>query len=83
MKKPNNKHSLTLYFDSKQGIDNFIGWYIDGGGEQYSNYYSEDWGKDWIYVKPPQGHCPKCEYWDEDMEFSIFDKCPNMCGYKK
>jgi hypothetical protein len=66
MRKPKNKKELTLYFDTEQGIRNFIAWYTDGGGEQNSSYYSETCGKNWMYVKPPEDCCPKCEYVDQD-----------------
>lgn len=83
-KKPKSSHTLTLHFDSKVGIDNFVAWYLDGGGEQNSKYYSIAWGKDWIHVKPSDEACPKCEHEDEDhppVEGEPFE-CTN-CGHKE
>ncbi len=76
-RKPKNKHTLTIHFDTKVGIDNFIAWYLDGGGEQSSEYYSESWGKNWIYVQPGEDCCPKCEYMRAEES-----ECYN-CGYKE
>lgn len=72
MKK--TKHKLTLYFDSKQGVSNFRAWYIDSGGEQSSNYFSEDRGDDWLYLKPPKEACPKCEYYEGDILDALYEQ---------
>ena len=61
--KPKGKHTLTIHFDTKVGIKNFIAQYLNSC-EQHMEYYSQGWGKDWIYVKPPGGACPKCEFND-------------------
>lgn len=76
-RKPKDKHTLTLHFDSKEGVENFKAWYLDAGGEQDSRYYTTSWGKDWMYVQPSDDACPECEYEDivEDGE------CTN-CGYQ-
>jgi hypothetical protein len=73
-KKPTGKHTLTLHFDSKVGVENFIAWYLDGGGEQDSEYYSIAWGKDWIHVKPSDEACPKCEH-TRSAEDADCDNC--------
>jgi hypothetical protein len=70
-----DKESLTLYFDTQQGVLNFRAWYLDEGGEQSSNYYSEDHGKNWMYLKAPDNACPHCEYWNETFD----DKMPRLC----
>lgn len=62
-RKPKGKQTLTIHFDTKVGIANFIAYYLNSG-EQDSNYYSEAWGKDWLYVQAPDDACPKCEYVD-------------------
>lgn len=67
-KKPKGKHTLTLHFDTKVGVENFIAWYLDGGGEQDSGYYSKSWGKDWIHVQPDCDACPKCEHPEMETE---------------
>ena len=61
-RKPKGKHTLTLHFDTKVGIENWLAWCLDGGGEQQSQYYSNAWGKSWVYVKPDEDACPECEY---------------------
>lgn len=71
------QYPLTLYFDTAQGVMNFRAWYLDGGGEQASNYYSEDHGKNWMYLKPPDNACPHCEYWNETFDEKIPRFCPN------
>ena len=76
-KKPKKSHTLTIHFDTKVGVDNFIAWYLDGGGEQDSKYYSTAWGKDWLHVRPADEACPKCEYERDDIEAD----CTN-CDYK-
>ncbi len=78
-KKPKGKHTLTLHFDTKVGVENFIAWYLDGGGEQDSQYHSQAWGKDWLYVKPSDEACPKCEYIRAEEENN---ECLN-CGYSE
>ena len=85
--KPKGKKSLTLYFDTEEGIYNFKAWYIDGGGEQQANYLTEDWDKDWMYLKASDLACPKCEYLspgaydDYDNAPMINQEC-EQCGYK-
>ena len=62
-RKPSNKHTLTFHFDTKCGRENFMAQYLNSC-EQHIEYYSQGWGRDWIYVKPPSTACPKCEYND-------------------
>lgn len=85
-KKPKGKHTLTLHFDSKIGIRNFVAWYLDGGGEQDSNYYSKAWGKDWMHVAAPDDACPKCEYVDYADDMRNSDDCEDVvcsnCNHK-
>lgn len=51
-KKPKDQsHALTIYFDSAQELQEFTAWYLDGGGEQQSEFYSKSWGKDWLHVE--------------------------------
>jgi len=38
--------SILLLFDSEEDKQKWAGWYIDGGGEQQSNYDAVD-GSDW------------------------------------
>lgn len=78
MRRPKNKHELKLYFDTKIGIDNFTAWYLDGGGEQQSKYYSKKWGKDWIQVEPSEGACPECEHDETETTNSLFYKDRNL-----
>jgi len=37
-----NKHyfKLELRFNTKKEMENYIGWYLDGGGEQVSEFYT-------------------------------------------
>lgn len=83
-RKPKGKHTLTIHFDTKVGIENFVAWYLNSG-EQSSQYYSEAWGKTWMYVAPPHEACPECEYVDfADDERNSDDRedviCSN-CGH--
>jgi hypothetical protein len=91
--EPMDKVKLTLYFDTKQGRSNFLAWYLDGGGEQGSHYYTRgNWTEEWIYLAPPETACPKCEYsfdedeingffWDNKSIMRKTFKCGN-CGHK-
>jgi hypothetical protein len=65
-KKPTGKKTLTIHFDTAKGIKNFVAWYLQSG-EQNSRYFSEAWGKDWLYVKTSRTACPKCEYDDDTL----------------
>jgi hypothetical protein len=76
-KRPKGKHTLTIHFDTKTGIKNFMAWYLDAGGEQSSKYYSESWGKDWMYVQTSETACPKCEYDDKDLLEDIWEDDDN------
>ena len=80
-RKPKNKHTLTIHFDTKAGIENFMAWYLDGGGEQSAGYYEEAYGKDWMYVKAPPNACPKCEFTDIYKQSDILQgTCHVICG---
>ncbi len=51
-KKPKNQeHALTIYFDSAEAIEEFTAWYLDGGGEQQSEFYAKSWGDNWMHVE--------------------------------
>lgn len=60
--KPRNSHTLTLHFDTKTGVENFMAGLIDGGADQQGGYYSNRWGKDWVYLIPGSDACPACEF---------------------
>lgn len=66
-RKPKDKIPLTIFFDTKIGVENFISWYLNSG-EQSSSYYSKGWGKDWLDVEVDDNACPKCEYPEEDIQ---------------
>lgn len=66
-KKPVGTNTVTVHFDTKEGVKNFIAWYLDGGGEQSSHYHADKWGKDWIHVKAPEEACIMCEHYDEEL----------------
>jgi hypothetical protein len=34
---------LTLEFDNQEAANNFISWWLDGGGEQYLNFDTSTW----------------------------------------
>lgn len=38
------QYELKLVFDSKNDAKHFIAWWLDGGGEQHSEFYT-DYGK--------------------------------------
>jgi hypothetical protein len=89
-RKPKGKHILELHFDTKVGIENFMAWYLDGGGEQDSQYYTESWGKSWMHIKPNEYACSECEYDDNTAQEMCNDhsdlrvvkiKCTN-CGHE-
>lgn len=42
---------LTLEFDSPEAADNFIGWWLDGGGEQIAQFNTETWDLDTKYMR--------------------------------
>jgi hypothetical protein len=65
--EPTHKVKLTLYFDTEQGRENFMAWYLDGGGEQGANYCTQKWTEEWMYLVPPDDACPECEYYDEGV----------------
>lgn len=77
-RKPKGKHVLELHFDTKVGIENFKAWYLDGGGEQDSGYYTQNWGKNWMHVKANDMACPKCEYDDDTAQ----ETCNDNADYK-
>lgn len=89
---PEGKHTLVLYFDTPEGVQNFSSWYLDGGGEQESHYYVHSSRMGWMYLMPPEDACPRCEYCrDEESNNNYFfehrsvrritKKCHN-CGHK-
>ena len=45
--------NLTLIFASVEQRANFIGWYLDGGGEQYANFYTNTQESDWDNIVDP------------------------------
>lgn len=48
--KPENKFKLEILFDREADIKLFMGYWLDGGGEQGARMYTDDWGDDWIYI---------------------------------
>jgi hypothetical protein len=74
-RKPKKSFTMTLHFNTKQGIDAFKAWYLDSGGEQDFKYYTEGWGKDWMHLVPGEYACPECEYGHDEQEiYSKFYK---------
>lgn len=67
------KKEVIFYFDTEQGRKNFLIWYSNQG-EQSSQYYEEESGKDWLYVKPPEECCTECEFYDIDRIQSILEQ---------
>lgn len=65
MKK--KKYVLEMRFETQTGLENFRAWYLDGGGEQDSGYYSDKWGKSFIDVKCSEDDCPKCEFQNDNQ----------------
>ncbi len=57
---------VTLDFDNRQSADNFMSWWLDGGGEQYLSYDSTSWdlNKGYICVEGtgenPEIYCYDC-----------------------
>lgn len=66
--RPKNKKALTIYFDTQKGVEYFMAWYLDGGGEQQSGYYSKKWGDNWIDTEISCEACPECEFMGDDEE---------------
>lgn len=42
---------ITLEFDDKDAADNFVGWWLDGGGEQYLNFKTTEWNNPTNYMR--------------------------------
>lgn len=38
--------TLELVFESEKDRESWVGWYLDGGGEQESEMYADDWDYD-------------------------------------
>jgi hypothetical protein len=75
---------LTLKFKSKEDRANWIGWYLDGGGEQDCHYYTQTGESNWTGAKQhltlkadEDQQCPVCLYVGDYTE----GDCGN-CGYK-
>lgn len=45
------KMKVTLEFDNDQSADNFIDWWLDGGGEQEANFNSTSWNNYQRYIR--------------------------------
>ena len=51
-------HEIKLIFDSEEDRQRWLGWYIDGGGEQEANFYTVTEKSDWVdfkYLKLEEG----------------------------
>lgn len=54
------KPRITITFDNEETKDFFIGWFLDGGGEQTMNDSAEEELETTLDIK-----------WDEDFNFKI------------
>lgn len=48
---------LTLEFDCENSLNNFISWWLDGGGEQYLNFNTTLWDLKKGYLKIEGNGC--------------------------
>jgi hypothetical protein len=64
---PEEERSLTLIFQSPDDVEQWIAWYLDGGGEQVANYYSNLDESKWqkkkgktLVLEGDNLRCPEC-----------------------
>lgn len=50
--KNNHLFNLILQFKTAKERDDFIGWYLDGGGEQVSEFYTQMHESKWTGKEP-------------------------------
>jgi len=64
---PIEERSLTLVFESPDDVGQWIAWYLDGGGEQTANYYTNLKESHWhkkkdktLVLEGDPLRCPEC-----------------------
>lgn len=47
-----NKVAVRLLFDSSEHLEDWLNWYLDGGGEQVAHFYVNDKNSRWVGHEP-------------------------------
>jgi len=68
--------TLTLVFESSEDVEQWIGWYLDGGGAEAGNYYVKLSDSKWrqtlnrmLVLEGLKERCPEC------ASTNILDQC--------